>query len=439
MSWFGTDGIRGPAGEGKLAPDSVVRMGRAIGALAGAGKTVVIGRDTRESGEAIQAGLEAGLREQGVRVLRLGVLPTPATAVLAKRRKAALGIMITASHNPWQDNGVKLFSADGTKLSDAQQAALDSLIDTPPAPATTPGTVEDDADALADYAAFLMDVFPGVDLSALHIVVDGANGAGHAVLAEVFRRRGARVTAIGDAPDGRNINAGVGSTAIDACRQTVLGSGADVGFALDGDADRIMAVTSAGEVMDGDQIVARLAADALSADALRGGAVVSTVMANLGLERWAEANGLRLERTKVGDRHVHARMEALGANFGGEPSGHILTTDRSSTGDGCLTAVWLAVSLTVARRNGANWMPVFDPVPQVLQNVRHGGGAPLESPAVKAAIQAQTERLSGHGRVLVRASGTEPVIRVMAEGDDRALVSQVVEEIARAVAENAAD
>ena len=434
MSWFGTDGIRGRAGEGKLSPESIARMGHAIGAFAGAGATVVIGRDTRESGPDIQAGLEKGLLAQGVTVRRLGVLPTPATAWLAQKRGASLGIMITASHNPWHDNGVKLFSPRGTKLDDDAQARLDALIADTPAPAGEAGKVVEDASGLSDYAGHLADVFPGVDLSPLHVVVDGAHGAGHAVLADVLRRRGARVTALGDAPDGRNINNGVGSTAIQACVDAVKESGADVGFALDGDADRIMAVTADGAVMDGDQIVARLAADAVQAGGLRGGAVVSTVMANLGLERWAEANGIRLERTKVGDRHVHARMEEIGANFGGEPSGHILTTDRSSTGDGCLTAVWLAVSLVAARRREQPWMPVFEPVPQVLQNVRYAGGKPMESEAVKAAVAAQTARLSGRGRILVRASGTEPVIRVMAEGDDRALITDAVEKIAATIA-----
>ena len=433
MSFFGTDGIRGRAGEGKLSPDNLVRIGRALAALVGASATVVIGRDTRESGKGILDALAAELSRGGVRVLDVGVLPTPATAFLTRKRGAALGVMITASHNPWHDNGVKLFSPSGTKLTDAMQAELETLIEGAPEPSAEGGSITRDQNGLSDYAAFLADVFPRVDLSGLHIVVDGANGAGHAVLADAFRARGCTVSAIGNDPDGRNINAGVGSTAMDACVAAMRAQGADVGFALDGDADRIMAVTARGEVMDGDQIVARLAADAQQAGGLRGGAVVSTVMANLGLERWAESAGLRLERTKVGDRHVHARMEAIGANFGGEPSGHILTTDRSSTGDGCLTAVWLAVSLAAARRREAQWMPVFEPVPQVLVNVRYGGGAPLDSAAVQQVIAAQTERLAGQGRVLVRASGTEPVIRVMAEGDDRALISDAVEIIAAAI------
>ena len=433
MSYFGTDGIRGRAGEGKLSDDNLARMGRALGAFVGSGGRVVIGRDTRESGPAICAILDAELDRAGVERWHLGVVPTPATALLTQLREADLGIMITASHNPWHDNGVKLFSPSGRKLTDAMQAELDRLITRDLPPKTGTGRRVDEVEALDIYKGQIIDSVGRKDLSKLTLVVDGANGAGHRCLADILEGLGAKVTRLDVDPDGRNINAGVGSTAPAACRAAVLEHGADAGFALDGDADRILAVDAKGVVADGDQIVARLALDARAAGTFKGDAIVSTVMANLGLELWAASEGLTLHRTKVGDRHVAARMAQIGANIGGEPSGHILLTDVSTTGDGTLTAVMLAAALS--ETNGAvdDFFTVFEPVPQLLKNARYDGDVPLSRPDVKAVIAQQEAALAGCGRVLVRASGTEPVIRVMAEGTNPSIVAQAVDKIVLAI------
>jgi phosphoglucosamine mutase len=429
VSFFGTDGIRGRAGEGKLSDAGLDRMGAAIGAFVGAGGRVVIGRDTRESGPNIQSRLQAQLIQFGVDVIRLGVVPTPATAWLTGQHKAKLGIMITASHNPWHDNGVKLFSPDGQKLSDADQTALERLIETTPAPSGENGAVKDDNKAAEAYLSHILSALGTNDLSTLKVAVDAANGAGHSILAKAFEQLGSDVVSVGAHPDGKNINAGVGSTAPDALIDKVIETGADVGFALDGDADRILAVTGSGKPIDGDQIIARLALDAKANGGVAAKALVSTVMANLGLENWCAAEGLAFHRTPVGDRHVAKTMRDIGATIGGEPSGHILITDYATTGDGCLTALMLAASLVRAGADSDTHFRVFAPVPQNLKSVRFTGEKPLHRPAVKAVIAAQNDRLAGTGRILVRASGTEPVIRVMAEGDDEVIISDVVEKI----------
>lgn len=437
MSFFGTDGIRGRAGEGKLSDANITRMARAIGAHVGPGGSVVIGRDTRVSGPHIQSLLETGIAGQGVSIIRLGVLPTPATALLTERHGADLGIMITASHNPWHDNGVKIFNADGRKLSDQAQTSLETLIQSDIEPSGKRGDMKDDPGASQRYVDHLMESAGHADLSGLRIVTDGANGAGHALLPDLLRTLGADVIAIGSLGDGNAINRNCGSTKPETCRQAVLDNGADVGFALDGDADRILAIDDQGRDIDGDQIIARLALDACAEGTLKGDAIVSTVMANIALEGWADTNGLRLERTAVGDRHVAARMKEIGANIGGEPSGHILLTDLAKTGDGCLTALRLAVSLARSGERSADWLQMFKPAPQVLRNVRYAGRSPLDKAPVTVAIETQQSRLAGSGRVLVRASGTEPVIRVMAEGDDLATVTDAVDKISAVIADTA--
>ncbi|WP_298914166.1 phosphoglucosamine mutase [uncultured Algimonas sp.] len=439
--YFGTDGIRGRAGEGKLSAASVAAMADAIGAHFGPGSQAVIGRDTRESGPGLEAVMTERLVRQGVDVTALGVLPTPAAAMTVPHLDADFGLMITASHNPWHDNGVKLFGADGRKISDADQDAIEALIRTSlsdglPA-ASRPGEHRTD-DGLGDvYVETLQKAYRavgGADLSGLSIVVDAANGAAYRTLPATLRALGADPVLIGTAPDGRNINAGCGSTHTDALVAQVRQAKADVGVALDGDADRLILVDSDGAVVDGDQIIARLATDWQASGRLRGRAVVSTVMSNLGLEHYLDRLGLALERTPVGDRHVAARMAELDANLGGEPSGHLLMTDHAVTGDGSLAALMILAGLAASGATSASWLRLFDPLPQILRNVRYSGPSPLETDSVKAAIRSAQDKLADTGRLLVRASGTEPLIRVMAEGSDPQLVSATVEEVCKEVA-----
>ena len=433
MSLFGTDGIRGRAGEGALSGSGLATVGKALASLAGAGRTVVIGRDTRQSGPSIQSALEAELTRAGVDVIRLGVLPTPATALLTVHHEAALGIMITASHNPWHDNGIKVLGPDGLKLSDAQQGALEAAVGKAVNASDAPGRVVTDPSARDHYIAHLVNTVPGLDLSGLDIVVDAAHGAGSGILEDLLRTFGAKPYAVASAPDGRNINEGVGSTAPDVCREAVLARGADFGVALDGDADRVLLIDAGGRRVDGDQILARLAADRLQGPGLPGKALVSTVMANMGLELWCRDNGVGFDRTPVGDRHVAQRMSEIGARIGGEPSGHILLTEHSTTGDGCLAALHLAASLMRGGRDSEDHFHVFDPVPQCLRNARVSGGDPLGDAGVRDAIATQEARLGDTGRVLVRPSGTEPVIRVMAEGTDAEIISDAVAKIVSAI------
>lgn len=435
--FFGTDGIRGRAGEGKLSDASVIKMARAIGAHFGAGTTAALGRDTRLSGPHIQALIETELLRFGVNVIRLGVIPTPATALLAGQLGADFAIMITASHNPYHDNGVKLFGADGRKLSAEAQDAIEALIMSAPEPSGDAGTARDHDSSLTDYAAALMKSVGLVDLSMLKIVADCANGAAYEVLPHVLHKLGASPILIGVSPDGENINANCGSTHTAALAQIVKLEGADIGVALDGDADRIILIDRLGQEIDGDKIIARLAIEANAADRLKSGSVVATVMSNLGFERFLVREGIGLERTAVGDRFVAAKMHEIGANFGGEPSGHILMTDFATTGDGCLAALHLLAGLQRSGQGSEDYLHVFEPYPQVLKNVRFSGRSPLLDDAVSVAITAADERLGEEGRVLVRASGTEPKIRVMAEGTDLALVTQVVDELCEIIAAHA--
>ncbi|MGB6229228.1 MAG: phosphoglucosamine mutase [Litorimonas sp.] len=439
--YFGTDGIRGRAGEGKLSEAAVERLATAIGTHYGTGTTAVIGRDTRESGPWIIDALTRGLMAQGVEVVSVGILPTPATAMMVPHLGAQFGLMVTASHNPWSDNGIKLFGAHGGKISDADQDRIEARIarvmaeDPPPAP--TPGTDRGEVDGRAVYVDALVEAFRSTGLKSLDglsVVADCANGAAFRVFPEVLRRLGASLTVIGADPDGRNINAGCGSTHPEALSEAVERTGADVGVALDGDADRLIVVDARGTVVDGDQIIARLATDLRASNALMGDAVVSTVMSNMGLERYLSGLGLRLERSAVGDRHVSARMAEIGANLGGEPSGHILVTDHAPTGDGSLAALMVLASLVRSGVPSDAHLAMFAPFPQKLKNVRYDGPSPLERDDVVAAIEAANAALGETGRVLVRASGTEPVIRVMAEAADAGVVTQTVDELCDLIA-----
>lgn len=434
--YFGTDGIRGRAGDDKLSTDSLQRLAHAIGVHFGPGSMAVIGRDTRESGEAVKAALSEGLMRQGVEVLSVGVLPTPATAMLTPHLKGDFGLMITASHNPWHDNGVKLFGSDGRKISDTAQDAIEILIATAMGerlpPSDKAGSDRGEADHAGVYVDALVSAFTStglISLRGLRVVADCANGAAFRTLPACLDRLGADTTLIGVSPDGRNINKDCGSTHPEALVRTVKQTGADIGVALDGDADRLILVDNRGAVVDGDQIIARLATDWQDQGHLKGDTVVSTVMSNLSLEHYLRKRDLKLERTSVGDRHVAARMTEIGANLGGEPSGHLLMTDYGVTGDGSLAALMLLSGLVRSDQDSADYLDLFEPFPQILKNVRYDGASPLGDARIQAAIAEADNRLGETGRVLVRASGTEPLIRVMAEGQNTDLVSAAVDEL----------
>ena len=429
MGYFGTDGVRGRAGVAKLAPEVVVRLARAA-ALATDAKRAVVGRDTRSSGHALEAAVVAGLSHAGCDAELVGVLPTAGTSWWTADTEADLGLMITASHNPHPDNGLKLFGADGTKLADAVQAEVEARMDDAPEAPERWGRVRHVEGAREAFADLLLSTVPAGALKGLSVVLDAANGAGSALAPDVLRRAGAEVHAIGTAPDGTNINAGVGSTHPETLAREVVARGADVGVALDGDADRLILADETGQVIDGDQILALLA-DAHDAPAL-----VSTVMSNLGLQRHLEEQGKTLHRTAVGDRHVAKLLRETGLPVGGEPSGHLLLPAVLPTGDGTLAALQALAALR--GRKASDALRLFTPVPQLLRNVRYtpgdGGASPLERADVRDAIAKAEAGLQGRGRILVRLSGTEPLVRIMVEGDDMGEVEAVAKTLAEAVA-----
>ena len=429
MGYFGTDGVRGRAGAAKLAPEVVVRLARAA-ALATGARRAAVGRDTRASGHALEAAVVAGLSHAGCDAELVGVLPTAGTSWWTAHTGADLGLMITASHNPHTDNGLKLFGADGTKLADSVQAEVGARMeDAPEAPGRW-GRVAHMEGARETFADLLLGTVPQDALKGLSVVLDAANGAGSALAPGVLRRAGAEVHAIGVAPDGTNINRGVGSTHPETLAAEVVARGADVGVALDGDADRLILADETGRIIDGDQILALLA-DAHDAPAL-----VSTVMSNLGLQRHLEEQGKTLHRTAVGDRHVAKLLRETGLPVGGEPSGHLLLPAVLPTGDGTLAALQALAALR--GRKASDALRLFTPVPQLLRNVRYtpgdGGASPLERADVRDAIAKAQSDLSGRGRLLVRLSGTEPLVRIMVEGDDMGEVEAVAKTLAEAVA-----
>ncbi|MEZ5894895.1 MAG: phosphoglucosamine mutase [Parvularculaceae bacterium] len=439
---FGTDGVRGLANAGAMAPDAILRLGMAVGRFFKNGDhrhRVVIGKDTRLSGYMIEPALTAGFAASGMDVFLLGPLPTPAMAMLTRSMRADLGVMISASHNPYHDNGVKFFGPDGYKLSDEMELAIERLMKDGPekglAASADLGRVKRIDDAGARYIEFAKNTFPRkLSLEGLRIVVDCANGAAYKVAPTVLWELGADVREIGVDPDGFNINRECGSTATKAMQAAVNEYRADIGIALDGDADRVLICDEKGRIVDGDQILGLIAGSLHGRGELKGGGVVATVMSNLGLEKHLAGKGLALERTKVGDRYVVEAMRAKGMNVGGEPSGHVILSDHSTTGDGLVTALQV---LAVVAEEGVDVSAachVFDPYPQLLKNVRYNGGDPLAAAAVKSAISAGEARLNDHGRLVIRKSGTEPLIRVMAEGDDENLVRTVVDDICEAVA-----
>jgi phosphoglucosamine mutase len=441
-AYFGTDGIRGQANKHPMTAEVALRVGLAAGKLFRSQDDrrhlVVIGKDTRLSGYMIEPALVAGLTSVGMDVRLFGPLPTPAVAMMTRSMRADLGVMISASHNNFADNGIKLFGPDGYKLSDEQELKIEALMDEGlqeglAAPRDL-GRVKRIDDAQARYVEIVKATFPRhLSLSGLRIVIDCANGAAYKVAPTALYELGAEVISLGVSPDGTNINEECGSTHPDAMAKLVREYRADIGIALDGDADRLVICDEKGLVVDGDQIMAIIAAAFAKAGALKGGGVVATVMSNLGLERQLGGLGLTLERTAVGDRYVMQRMREGGFNVGGEQSGHLILSDFSTTGDGLIAALQVLAVMVESGRPMSTLARQFEPVPQLLENVRFAGGKPLEAKAVKEAIADGEAQLNGAGRIVVRASGTEPLIRIMAEGDDPALVRKVVGDIAAAV------
>ncbi len=446
-SLFGTDGVRGRANSEPMTAETAMRIGMAAGLVFSRGghrHRVVVGKDTRLSGYMIEQALTAGFLSVGIDVLLLGPLPTPAVGFLTRSMRADVGVMISASHNPYEDNGIKLFGPDGFKLSDAVEAQIGALVAAPSnirlAAPPAIGRAKRLDDAEGRYIEAVKASAPrGLDLTGLKIVVDCANGAAYKVAPTVLWELGAEVIAIGVAPDGFNINGNCGSTHPAVLQEQVMTHKADIGIALDGDADRVVLVCEQGRLIDGDQLMATIADQWKRDGRLAGGGVVATVMSNLGLERYIGARGLSLVRTQVGDRYVLERMRADGFNLGGEQSGHIIMTDHATTGDGLMAALQALAALIKSGKPASETFRAFEPVPQLLKNVKVGdANAALNAAAVIKAIAAAEKRLGKSGRILVRKSGTEPLIRVMAEGDDSDLVRAVVDQIIEAIPRQAA-
>jgi phosphoglucosamine mutase len=448
---FGTDGVRGTANTHPMTAEMALRIGAAVGRFfrrdAAGVHRVVIGKDTRLSGYMFESALTAGLTSTGMNVLLLGPVPTPAVGLMTRSMRADLGVMISASHNPAEDNGIKFFGPDGFKLSDQAEMEIEALIEegVQPAQSQNIGRAKRVDDARFRYGERVKSSLPrGLRLDGLKVVVDCANGAAHRAAPEILWELGADVIKVGTNPDGLNINRGCGSTKPQVAAETVVAQGAHVGICLDGDADRVVMIDETGAVADGDQLMALLATRWAKDGKLAGGALVATVMSNLGLERYMEAQGLRLERTSVGDRYVVERMREGGFNLGGEQSGHIVMSDYATTGDGLMAGLHFLAEMVRSNQPASALAKQFDPVPQLLENVRFAAGqTPLENASVQAAITAAEADLTGKGRLLIRKSGTAPLIRVMAECEDESLlklaVGSVVAAVTDAVTETGAD
>ena len=437
--YFGTDGIRGRTNAGVMTAEVAMKVGQAAGRrfLRGSHRhRVVIGKDTRLSGYMLENAMVAGFTSVGMEVVLLGPMPTPAVALLTREMRADVGVMISASHNPYEDNGIKLFGPDGFKLSDADEMAIEAMLgeSVPLAQSEDIGRARRIDDARGRYIHAVKASLPDkVRLDGLKIVVDCANGAAYQVAPSAMWELGAEVIAVGVNPNGKNINDKCGSTHLDLIKETVVASRADIGIALDGDADRLIVVDEKGQTVDGDQLMALIGSRLAAEGQLRGGGVVATVMSNLGLERFLKGQGLDLIRSKVGDRYVLEAMKAGGYNLGGEQSGHMILLDHATTGDGTIAALQVLGALVQSGKRASELLHLFDPVPQLLKNVRFSGGKPLDDAKVKAAIADADAQLAGRGRLVIRPSGTEPVIRVMAEGDDAGEVERVVDAICAAV------
>lgn len=440
---FGTDGVRGTANTYPMTAEMALRLGAAAGRYfrregGGGAHRVVIGKDTRLSGYMLETAMTAGFCSTGMNVLLLGPVPTPAVGFLTRSMRADVGVMISASHNPHQDNGIKFFGPDGFKLSDEAEMEIEALVldaEITPARPENIGRAKRIEDGRGRYQEYAKTTFPqGLRLDGLKVVIDCANGAAYRAAPEVLWELGATVVPVGVSPNGTNINVNCGSTHPDAAAAAVISHGADIGICLDGDADRVMIIDETGRVADGDQIMALLATRWAAEGRLKGGALVATVMSNLGLERHLGAHGLTLERTAVGDRYVVERMREGGFNLGGEQSGHIVMTDYTTTGDGLIAGLQFLAEMVRTGRRASELSHQFETVPQLLKNVRfEAGRTPLDAAPVQAAIREAEGRLAQSGRLLIRKSGTEPLIRVMAECEDPVLLEQVVDQIVEAV------
>ncbi len=443
---FGTDGIRGTANTASMTPEMALRLGQAAGLWFVRGDhrhQVIIGKDTRLSGYMIEPALVAGFTSAGMDVLLVGPLPTPAIAMLARSMRADLGVMISASHNPFEDNGIKLFGPDGYKLSDETELEIEALMESDlsarlAAPAHL-GRVVRLNDAAGRYIENAKASFPRhLTLDGIRVVVDCAHGAAYRVAPTVLRELGAEVIAVGVSPDGININRDCGSTHPRQLAGEVLARGADLGMALDGDADRVILCDERGQLIDGDQVLALIAESWARDGRLAGGGIVATVMSNLGLERLLNARGIELHRARVGDRYVMEMMRSLAINVGGEQSGHMILSDFATTGDGLVAALQVLATLVAERRPASEVCRRFEPLPQKLQNVRFAGASTLHHPAVLEAVRAAEAVLGASGRLLLRPSGTEPLLRVMVEAEDAALVDRIVDNLCGAIAAAAA-
>jgi phosphoglucosamine mutase len=441
---FGTDGVRGEANSWPMDAETVLRVGMAAGSIFGRGgasghrNRVVIGKDTRLSGYMIEQALSAGFLAVGMDVFFFGPLPTPAVAMLTRSLRADLGVMISASHNPFHDNGIKLFGPDGYKLSDEQEKEIARRVKSGAGNAFAGpegiGRAKRIEDAQARYIEFAKRTFPkDLRLEGLRIVVDCANGAAYRVAPDALWELGAEVIVIGNEPNGLNINEKCGSTHPERVCEKVKEMRADIGIALDGDADRCILVDEKGALIDGDQVMALVAKTWAENGRLVGNGVVATVMSNLGFERFLIERKLKLHRTKVGDRYVVEQMRAHGFNVGGEKSGHIVLSDFSTTGDGLIAALQVLAAVKASNKPVSQICRLFTPLPQIMKNVRYKSGQPLELPQVKTVISAMERKLGPGGRLVIRPSGTEPLIRVMAEGDDEQAVRSAVEEICSAL------
>jgi phosphoglucosamine mutase len=437
---FGTDGIRGTANREPMTPETALKVAMAVGECFqnGAHKhLVVIGKDTRLSGYMLEPALTAGFVTMGMDVVLVGPLPTPAIAMLTRSLRADLGVVLSASHNPYGDNGIKLFGRDGYKLSDEFERKIEGCLDKGPSRRAVPaelGRVKRLEDAGGRYIEFVKQSFPrGLRLDGLRIVVDCAHGAAYKVAPTVFWELGAEVFSLGVSPDGLNINRECGALSPEQMRREVLARRADIGIALDGDADRLIIADERGVILDGDQLMALIAIGLARAGRLSGGALVATIMSNLGLERFLSRQNIGLHRTSVGDRYVAEKMRMLGCNLGGEQSGHIILSDYATTGDGLIAALQVLASIVETGQRASEVCRLFTPVPQLLRSVRFGDGEPLDSQTVKQTVQDGEARLGANGRLVIRKSGTEPVIRVMAEGEDENLVTAIVGEICAAI------
>jgi phosphoglucosamine mutase len=440
-TYFGTDGIRGRANGDGLTPEMALRLGRAAGAYFRRGDhrhSVVMGKDTRLSGYMIESALAAGFTSAGMDVRMIGPVPTPAVGQLTRSMRADLGVMITASHNPFCDNGIKLFGPDGFKLADEAELEIEALMDDPArylaADPAEIGQLRRYDDAKGRYVEAVKASIPAeIDLDGVRVVLDCANGAAYKVAPLALTELGADVDAIGVSPNGVNINAECGSTHTGRLVARVRETGADIGIALDGDGDRAILCDETGRIIDGDQIIARIALDRRAAGTLRGGGAVTTVMSNFAMERFLNEQDLKLVRTQVGDRYVVEAMRRGGYNVGGEQSGHVVLTDHATTGDGTVAALQILAACVRAQKPASEVCDLFEPAPQTLVNVRYEGEPPLSQPGVRAAIAEAERRLGASGRILVRASGTEPVIRILAEGEDAELIKRLAADIAGAM------